>query len=83
MAEIRIRRRNQFTMPATVVKAVGLVDGDRFLVTYDPEDPDTILFRVIDRRHQRSLAGTLDHKVGRRPPDESWPVLREAARDSP
>ena len=50
MPEIRIRRRNQFTLPAAIVTAAGLVVGDRLIVSIDPADPDTILFR----RHRPS-----------------------------
>ena len=42
-----------------------------------------IIIEVIPGRHRRSLAGSLRSKVGRRPPDESWDALREAASRAP
>jgi hypothetical protein len=33
----------------------------------------------VPGRHRRSLAGSLKGKVARRPSDESWEALRQAA----
>jgi hypothetical protein len=38
---------------------------------------------VIPGRHRRSLAGALWDKAVRRPPDEDWTTLREAAWSTP
>jgi hypothetical protein len=37
----------------------------------------------VPGRHRRSLAGALRDKTRRRPPDEAWPALRDAAWEAP
>ncbi len=54
MAEIRIRRRNQFTLPAAVVKSAGLVEGERVQFEVDPAYPDLLTMRLVDRRRGRT-----------------------------
>ena len=48
-AEARLRAKSQLTIPGRVADAVGLKQGDRFLVEISPEEPDTIrLHRIRD-----------------------------------
>ena len=63
MAEIRIRRHNQFTLPAAIVKAAGLAAGDRVLFEFDPADPDTIVLRRIRENDRRTPL-----RIGSEPP---------------
>lgn len=63
MAEIRIRRHNLFTLPATIVKAAGLAAGDRFVFEIDPADPDTIVLRRIRENDRRTPS-----RIGSEPP---------------
>jgi hypothetical protein len=42
-----------------------------------------IVIEIVPGRHRRSLAGSLGHKVGRTPRDESWEALRAAAWAEP
>ena len=54
-AEARLRAKSQLTIPEPIVDAVGVTDGDRFLIEVSPDDPDTIrLHRIRD-----SYAGAL------------------------
>ncbi len=89
----RIRALAGFAAPDALIVASYLVGGFDILVTNDASWParlDTAApgreIVVLDRlpgRHRRSLAGALQDKVGRTPPDESWDVLRQAARGTP
>ena len=54
-AEARLRAKSQLTIPEPIVDAVGVTEGDRFLIEVSPDDPDTIrLHRIRD-----SYAGAL------------------------
>lgn len=58
--EARLRARNQLTLPDAVVQAVGLTEGDRFIVDRDPSDPDVVRLRRI----RDTYAGTLASVYG-------------------
>ena len=59
-AEARLRAKSQLTIPEQVVDAIGLRQGDRFLVELSPDEPDTIrLHRIRD-----SYAGGLREVYG-------------------
>ena len=60
IAEARLRGRNQLTLPDPVVRAGGLVEGERFVVEIDPADPDTVRLHRI----RASYAGALRHVYG-------------------
>jgi hypothetical protein len=60
MAETRFRDRNQLTLPDAVVKAAGITEGERFVVTFEPEHPDSVrLDRIRD-----SYAGSMADAFG-------------------
>ena len=59
-AEARLRARNQLTLPETVVRAAGIVEGDRFVVEVLPGDPDTVRLHRI----RPSYAGALRDVYG-------------------
>ncbi len=42
-----------------------------------------VVIEFVPGPHRRSLAGSLGDKVKRRPADESWDALRDAAREAP
>ena len=54
-AEARLRPRSQLTLPESIVAAVHLAEGDRFLVEVSPDDPDTVRLHRI----RPSYAGAL------------------------
>lgn len=60
IVEARLRARNQLTLPDPVVRAVGLAEGDRFIVDADPNDPDVVRLRRI----RDTYAGTLADVYG-------------------
>lgn len=59
-AEARMRARNQMTLPDPVVRAAGIVEGDRFVVEVTPSDPDTVRLHRI----RPSYAGALESVYG-------------------
>lgn len=54
--EARLRARNQLTLPDPVVQAIGLAEGDRFIVETDPSDPDVVRLRRIRETYAGALA---------------------------
>jgi hypothetical protein len=60
MAEARLRARNQLTLPDVVAKAAGIIEGDRFVVTFEPDRPDSIRLDRI----RGPYAGTLKDAYG-------------------
>jgi hypothetical protein len=59
-AEARLRAKSQLTIPEPIVDAVGVVEGDRFLIEVMPDEPDTIRFHRI----RGSYAGALSEVYG-------------------
>lgn len=55
-AEARLRARNQLTLPDRVVQAAGIVEGDRFLVEIDVDDPDIVRLHRIRQSYAGALA---------------------------
>ena len=60
ISEARLRERNQLTLPEAVAKAAGLNEGERFVVTFEPDHPDSIR---LDRMRD-SYAGSLKDAYG-------------------
>mgnify|MGYP001794236131 CR=1 FL=1 len=54
-AEARLRSRNQLTLPDTIVRAAGIVEGDRFIVETDADDPDTVRLHRIRATYAGAL----------------------------
>jgi bifunctional DNA-binding transcriptional regulator/antitoxin component of YhaV-PrlF toxin-antitoxin module len=54
-AEAKLRARNQLTLPEPVVRAAGIVEGDRFVVELAPGDPDTLRLHRIRRSYAQAL----------------------------
>lgn len=69
-AEARLRAKSQLTIPEEVVDAVGLRQGDRFLVEVSPEEPDTIRLHRIRNSYASTLrdvyGDTADYLAGER-----------------
>ena len=54
-AEGRLRAKSQLTIPEPIVDAIGVREGDRFLIEVRPDEPDTIHLHRI----RGSYAGSL------------------------
>jgi bifunctional DNA-binding transcriptional regulator/antitoxin component of YhaV-PrlF toxin-antitoxin module len=56
-AQARLRARNQLTLPDPVVQAAGIVEGDRFVVELDSQDPDIVRLHRIRASYAGALQG--------------------------
>ncbi len=57
MAEARLRERNQLTLPDVVARAAGISEGERFVVTFEPDHPDLLRLDRIRGSYAGSLQG--------------------------
>ena len=76
----RVGDRGQITIAKSIREELAIYAGDE---TVQRVEDGRIVIEVVPGRHRRSLAGSLRDKVGRRPPDESWAALRDAAWNAP
>lgn len=76
----RVGERGQITIEKAIREELAIYAGDE---TVQRVEDGRIVIEVIPGRHRRSLAGSLKGNVGRVPPDESWPALRDAAWSTP
>jgi AbrB family looped-hinge helix DNA binding protein len=76
----RVGERGQITIEKAIREELAIYAGDE---TVQRVEDGRIVIEVIPGRHGRSLAGSLRSKVGRTPPDESWPAIRDAAWATP
>jgi AbrB family looped-hinge helix DNA binding protein len=72
----RVGDRGQITIAKAIREELGIYAGDE---TVQRIEDGHVVIEVVSGRHRRSLAGSLRDKVSRRPADESWPALRDAA----
>ena len=54
-AVARLRERNQLTLPDALAKAAGIRAGERFVVTFEPESPDSLRLERIRSSHAGAL----------------------------
>lgn len=72
--EARLRARNQLTLPDPVVQAIGLNEGDRFIVDTDPNDPDVVRLRRIRETYAGTLASVYGNATAALEEERaSWP----------
>jgi AbrB family looped-hinge helix DNA binding protein len=76
----RVGERGQITIEKAIREELGIYAGDE---TVQRVEDGRIVVEVVPGRHRRSLAGSLRGKVTRRPADEAWPALRDAAWETP
>lgn len=76
----RVGERGQITIEKSIREELAIYTGDEAVQRVED---GRIIIEVIPGRHRRSLAGSLRSKVGRRPANESWDALREAAWQAP
>ena len=73
IAEARLRERNQLTLPDAVTKAAGIREGERFVVTFDPDRPDSVRLDRIRGSYAGSLADAFgDPEAYLREVREGW-----------
>ncbi|MFN8622687.1 MAG: AbrB/MazE/SpoVT family DNA-binding domain-containing protein [Chloroflexota bacterium] len=54
-ATIRLRAKNQLTLPEPVARALGAEPGDRFFVSF--EAPDRVVLQRVPKSYAGALAG--------------------------
>jgi AbrB family looped-hinge helix DNA binding protein len=72
----RVGERGQITIEKGIREELGIYAGDEAVQRIED---GRIVVEVVPGRHRRSLAGSLKGKVARRPDDETWEALRQAA----
>jgi AbrB family looped-hinge helix DNA binding protein len=72
----RVGERGQITIEKGIREELGICAGDEAVQRVED---GRIVIEIVSGRHRRSLAGSLKNKVSRRPDDESWEALRQAA----
>jgi AbrB family looped-hinge helix DNA binding protein len=76
----RVGERGQITIEKAIREELAIYAGDE---TVQRVEDGRIVIEVIPGRHRRSLAGALRDKLGQRPPDDDWAILRDAAWATP
>jgi len=73
----RVGERGQITVEKAIREELAVYAGDRAVQWVED---GRLVVEFVPAPHRRSLAGSLSGKVTRRPVDEGWPAIREAAR---
>jgi AbrB family looped-hinge helix DNA binding protein len=69
--EVKLRRKNQLTLPDEIAERLGVAPGDRLIVSLDADHPTSVALRPL----LRSCAGVLKGVYGT--PDEAAEYLRQ------
>lgn len=69
--EVKLRRKNQLTLPDEIAERLGVGPGDRLIVSLDEDQPTSVALRPL----LRSYAGILKGVYGT--PDEAAEYLRQ------
>lgn len=75
-----VGERGQVTIEKAIREQLGVYAGDQAVQRIEN---GRVVIEFVPAPHRRSLAGALRDKVARRPRDEAWPVLRDAAAATP
>ncbi|HUG94870.1 MAG TPA: AbrB/MazE/SpoVT family DNA-binding domain-containing protein [Pleomorphomonadaceae bacterium] len=76
----RVGDRGQITIEKGIREELGIYAGDEAVQRVED---GKIVIEMVPGRHRRSLAGAAAPHIRRRPPDESWDALRDAAWAAP
>jgi AbrB family looped-hinge helix DNA binding protein len=76
----RVGERGQVTIEKAIREELGVYAGDQALQRVED---GRVVIEFVSAPHRRSLAGALRDKVTRRPTDETWAALRDAAQSTP
>jgi AbrB family looped-hinge helix DNA binding protein len=76
----KVGDRGQITIEKRIREELGVYAGDQAIQRVDG---GRVVIEFVPGPHRRSLAGALRDKVTRRPADERWLALRDAARATP
>jgi len=76
----RVGERGQITLDKSIREELAIFAGDEAIQRIEG---GRIVIELVPGRHSRSLAGAAAPHIRRRPPDESWEALRDAAWSTP
>jgi AbrB family looped-hinge helix DNA binding protein len=76
----RVGERGQVTIEKAIREELGVYAGDRAVQRIED---GRVVIEFVPAPHRRSLAGALRGKVARRPANEEWGALRDAAWEAP
>lgn len=76
----RVGERGQITVEKAIREELAVYAGDQAVQWVEG---GRLVVEFVPAPHRRSLAGALASKVTRRPADEEWAAVREAARATP
>jgi AbrB family looped-hinge helix DNA binding protein len=76
----RVGERGQITIEKGIRDELGIYAGDEAVQRIEDGH---IVIEMVPGRHDRSLAGAAAKHAQRKPPDESWDALRDAAWATP
>ncbi|MEX2547014.1 MAG: AbrB/MazE/SpoVT family DNA-binding domain-containing protein [Chloroflexota bacterium] len=76
----RVGERGQVTIEKQIREELGVYAGDQAVQRIED---GRVVIEFVPGPHRRSLAGALRSRVRRRPRDERWSTLRDAARSTP
>jgi AbrB family looped-hinge helix DNA binding protein len=75
-----VGERGQVTIEKAIREELGVYGGD---IAVQRLEGRRVVIEFVPAPHRRSLAGALREKVGRRPADETWSTVRDAAASTP
>jgi bifunctional DNA-binding transcriptional regulator/antitoxin component of YhaV-PrlF toxin-antitoxin module len=76
----RVGERGQITVEKAIREQLAVYAGDEAVQWVED---GRLVVAFVPGPHRRSLAGSLAGKVTRRPADDDWTVIRDAARAAP
>jgi AbrB family looped-hinge helix DNA binding protein len=71
-----VGERGQITIEKAIREELGVYGGD---IAVQRLEGRRVVIEFVPAPHRRSLAGALREKVERRPADETWSKVRDAA----
>jgi AbrB family looped-hinge helix DNA binding protein len=75
----RVGERGQITIEKAIREDLGVYAGDHAIQRIES---GRVVIEFVPGPHRRSLAGALRKKVTRKPADERWAALRNAAAEA-
>ena len=75
----RVGERGQVTIEKAIRETLGVYAGDQAIQCVED---GRVVIEFAPAAHRRSLAGSLRDKVTRKPDDEHWQALWEAASEA-
>lgn len=75
-----VGERGQVTIEKAIREELGVYGGD---IAVQRLEGRRVVIEFVPAPHRRSLAGALHDKITRRPADETWSAIRDAAEATP